>query len=256
MGIKEEIKDLENSLKAENQAIDENLDRNEQILKKDESSRPSQNGAVTTRDKNNLPLNKVGDVSFDDLQSKFLHKQVEDGKTLSEIATDFTKAQVTTDIINDKSEEGEVFRKDLANQQKSTIKESFKGDKIREKTKTLDEKKKNAEAFYNNVRPILEFDFSNLIHKKASDEPKTYHDRSYGIPLMVGMLIFLTIPYFTISIILALFNGVNAVLEEINTFGKIAKYVVLSIVLIALGIGIVYCGICGIEAIFGAHIIH
>ena len=164
---------------------------------------------------NNLPMQQENNnpVSFNDLQNKFLHKQVEGGKTLSEIATDFTKAQVTNDLINDKSEEGTTFRKDLANEHKDTIKESFKSDKIKARAKTLDEKKKEAEAFYNTVRPILEFDFSNLIHKKAEDEPKTYHDRSYGIPLMWGMLLFLTIPYFVISILLSVFNGINAVLE-------------------------------------------
>lgn len=257
MDFKDDIEELETSLKAENQAVDEKLQENEQSIKKDKKSQPSQNGALTKRNESNLPSNGLDSTSFNDLQNKFLNKQVEEGKTLSDIATDFTKARVTSDIINDTSEEGENFRKDLANQQKSTIKESFKGDKIKEKTKTLDEKKKQAEAFYENVRPILEFDFDNLIHKKRNpNEIKTYSDRSYGIPLMIGMLLFLTIPYFTISIILAIFNGINAVLEEINTFGKIAKYVVLSIVIIALGIGIVYCGICGIETIFGAHIIH
>jgi len=207
---------------------------------------------------NNLPIaqDNTAPVSFNDLQNKFLHKQVEDGKTLNEIATDFTKARVTNDLINDDSAEGEAFRKDLANVQKDTIKESFKSDKTKAKTTTIDEKKKQAEAFYNSVRPVLEFDFSNLVHKKANNEPKQYSDRSYGIPLMIGMLIFLTVPYFIVSIILSLFNGINAVLEEINTFGKIAKYIVLSIVVIALGIGIVYCGLCGIEALFGVHIIH
>lgn len=253
----DDIKKIDDEFKAQNQGIDEKLGQTEQVIKEDKKSRQNQNGAVTQRDNNNLPTQNIQDVSFNDLQNKFLHKQVEDGKTLSEIATDFTKARVTNDIINDETEEGEQFRKDLANEQKDTIKESFKGDKIKEKTKTLDEKKKQAEAFYNNVRPILEFDFSNLIHKKEKpNEDKTYADRSYGIPLMIGMLVFLTIPYFTISIILAVFNGINAVLEEINTFGKIAKYVVLSIVIIALGIGIIYCGLCGIEALFGVHILH
>lgn len=233
-----------------NKVLEAQRNQNEQLTEDNKLVQPRQNGEVV----------EANNVSFDDLQNKFLRKQVDDGKTLSEIATDFAKARVTSDIINDKSEEGKKFIKDLAEEQKDTIKEGFKGDKTKAQTKTLEAKKNKAEAFYNGVRPILEFDFSNLIHKKDSKdnkvEVKTYSDRSYGIPLMCGMLLFLTVPYFVISIILALFNGVNAILEEVNTFGKIAKYIVLSVLIIISAILIIYCGICGVEKLFSIHIIH
>lgn len=197
------------------------------------------------------------ELSFEDLNKKFLQKQVENGATLQEISEDYVKGTTTMDILNDKSKEGEDFKKDLKKEQKEILKESFKQDKVKKQKLTLEEKQSKAEAFYNGVRPILEFDFSNLIHKKVGEkdkdkieDKKTYKDRSYGIPLMVGMLCVLTLPYFLISIILAVFNGINAMLEEIATFGKISRYIVLSIVIIVFAILIIYGGIRLSENIF------
>ena len=196
-------------------------------------------------------------ISLQEIQNKFLQTQVEKGHTLTDISMDFAKAKVTNEIINAQTPDAEKYREDLAKEQKETIKESFKQDHAKEQTKTLQEKQKKAEAFYTAFRPILEFDFSNLIKKKdnSDSKPKTYSDRSYGIFLMVGMLLVLTVPYFLVSIVLALFNGLNAILEEINTFGKIAKYVVLSIVIIFFGVLIVYCTLMGIDHFFGTSIL-
>lgn len=200
----------------------------------------------------------VGESTLQDLQNKFLQKQIEDGKTLTEISTDFAKASVTNEIINSDNKENKEFRKGLAKKQKKALEEGFTQDVEKGKAKTIEEKKKKAEAFYSAFRPILEYDFSNLIKKDDEKEhrpSKTYEDRSYGIFMMIGMLLFLTIPYFIISFILALFNGINAILEEINTFGKIAKYVVLSIVIIFFSGLIVYCSLLGIDYLFGTSIL-
>lgn len=200
----------------------------------------------------------VGESTLQDLQNKFLQKQIEDGKTLTEISTDFAKASVTNEIINSDNKENKEFRKGLAKKQKKALEEGFTQDVEKGKAKTIEEKKKKAEAFYSAFRPILEYDFSNLIKKDGEKEhrpSKTYEDRSYGIFMMIGMLLFLTIPYFIISFILALFNGINAILEEINTFGKIAKYVVLSIVIIFFSGLIVYCSLLGIDYLFGTSIL-
>lgn len=200
----------------------------------------------------------VGESTLQDLQNKFLQKQIEGGKTLTEISTDFAKASVTNEIINSDTEENREFRKGLAKRQKKALEEGFTQDVEKGKTRTIEEKKKKAEAFYSAFRPILEYDFSNLIKKDDEKErraSKTYEDRSYGIWMMIGMLLFLTVPYFIISFILALFNGINAILEEINTFGKIAKYVVLSIVIIFFSVLIVYCTILSIDHVFGTSIL-
>ena len=139
---------------------------------------------------------------------------------------------------------------------KDTLKESFKQDKVRQQKQTIAEKQQKAEAFYLSFRPILEFDFSNLVKGSKSEKEKTYQDRSYGIPLMVLMLCLLTIPYCIITIILAIFNGLNAVFEAVNNFGKIARAIVLSICFIVLALLAVYCILLGIEALFNIEIIN
>ena len=196
-------------------------------------------------------------ISLQEIQNKFLQKQVEKGQTLTDISMDFAKAKVTNELMTAQTPDAEKYLEDLAKEQKETIKESFKQDHEKEKTKTLQEKQKKAEAFYTAFRPILEFDFSNLINKEEKTErkPKTYSDRSYGIFLMVGMLLVLTLPYFLVSVVLALFNGINAILEEINTFGKIARYIVLTIVIIFFAVLIVYCTLMGIDHFFGTSIL-
>lgn len=225
---------------------------------------------------NKLPQEQPSEFSFNELQREFLKKQISEGKSLSEISSDFAKALITSDILQGDSEEAKLFRNELAEQQKDTIKEGFKKDKATEKGKTIEEKQKQAEAFYKAFRPILEFDFDNLIKKKQPKEktdPKneggkgidkfvpnerthkaTYSDRSYGIFLMVVMLILLTVPYCLVTISLALFNGLNALLEEINTFGRIARYIVLGVLGVIVGILLVYALLCGIENVFNVQI--
>ena len=195
--------------------------------------------------------------SFDKIQNEFLQKQVEEGKTLTDITTDFAKAKVTSDLLGEDNKE---FQKELAEERKDTLKESFKQDKVRQQKQTIAEKQQKAEAFYLSFRPILEFDFSNLV-KVSKEDPnkpveKTYKDRSYGIFLMVLMLCLLTIPYCIITIILAVFNGLNAVFEAVNNFGKIARAIVLSICFIVLALLAVYCILLGIEALFNIEIIN
>jgi hypothetical protein len=196
-------------------------------------------------------------MKLEDLQENFLKKQVEGGKSLSDITTDFAKAKVTSDIINSDNEESEKFRKELAKEQKETLRQGFLKDKIGQQAETLTEKQKKAEAFYISFRPILEFDFSNLIHKKQKEENevKTYKDRSYGIPLMVIMLMLFTVPYCGFSIILAFFNGLNAIFEGINTFGKIARTIATTVFIIFLLVLAIYCILLGVDKVFGTQII-
>lgn len=215
---------------------------------------------ITASNSDNLPSNfPEGNVSFKDLNSQFLKKQVEKGNTLQEIATDYAKATTLNDIFADESEEGKKYREDLANQQKETLKESYKQDNVKEKTKTIEEKQKKAEAFYKSFRPILEFDFDNLIKREDKDKPekpkKTYEDRSYGITLMVMMLILLTIPYCFVTIVLSALNGLNAILDEINTFGKVARGIALTLLIITFVAILVYTTLLGIDKIFGTDII-
>jgi hypothetical protein len=195
-------------------------------------------------------------VKLENLQEDFLKKQVEDGKSLNEITSDFTKAKVTSEIINGEGKETEKLHQELAKEQKETIKESFKQDRVEQQAKTLNAKQVRAEAFYVSFRPILEFDFSHLINKKekSNNTPKEYKDRSYGLPLMCLMLALLVIPYCIFSIGLALLNGINAIFEQIATFSKVARIIAMTLFTFALMILIVYCAILGIDALFGTNI--
>lgn len=196
------------------------------------------------------------EIDLSSLQAQYLKKQVEEGKSIADITSDFAKAKVTSDIMRNDSGEYDKLHKELAEEEKGTLKESFKQDRVRKQTETLNEKQKKAEAFYISFRPILEFDFSPLIHKKDNDkEPKSYKDRSYGIPLMVLMLILFVAPYCVFSIVLALFNGINAIFEAIATFGKVARTIALSVFVLVILVLIVYFAMLGIDALFGTNLI-
>lgn len=196
-------------------------------------------------------------VDLGALQGQYLKKQVEEGKSLSDITSDFAKAKTTSDIMNNENGEHDKLHKELAREQKETLKESFKQDKVLKQADTLTAKQKKAEAFYISFRPILEFDFSALIHKELKEEKiqKTYKDRSYGIPLMCLMLFLFVVPYCLFSIVLALCNGINAVFEAIATFGKVARVIATSIFCLLLMALIIYCVMLGIDALFGTSLV-
>jgi hypothetical protein len=201
-------------------------------------------------------------ITLEELNQQYLQEQLKQGKTVSEIATDFAKAKTTNEIINNEDGEYDKLHKELAEEQKETLKEGFKQDKLKSQTDTLTAKQKKAEAFYIANRPILEFDFGNLVKKEKNKNnneeekpPKKYEDRSYGIPLMVLMLCLFVIPYCGVSLLLAVFNGINAIFEAISTFGKIAKTIVLSLCFMAIVLLVVYCALMGIDTLFGTNII-
>lgn len=202
-------------------------------------------------------ISQKSNINLQGLQEEFLKKQVESGKSLNEITNDFAKAKVTSNIINGQSKETDKLNSELAKEQKETIKESFKADKFVQQAKSISAKQQKAEAFYISFRPILEFDFSALIHKKEKEDyqQKEYKDRSYGIFLMVLMLILFVVPYCLFCIVLAVFNGINAISEAIATFGKIARVIATTIFIVFIITLIIYCGLLGIDKLFGTEII-
>ena len=195
--------------------------------------------------------------TFDSLQNDYFKQQVGQGKTISEMATDFVKAKTTSDIMKNENGQYDGLHNEFAKEQKETLKQSFVQDRVEQEAKTLTAKQQKAEAFYVSFRPILEFDFSHLIHKKdkSEKEQKTYKDRSYGIPLMVLMLALFVMPYCVVSIILALLNGINAICEAVATFSKSARIIVLSILFVITALLLVYCALLGIDKIFGTSIV-
>lgn len=182
--------------------------------------------------------------------------------------------------------ENTEFLKRIKEEKQKELEQSFISERFKEEAKKYVAKQKKAEAFYTNFRPILEFDFSPLIPKKGktklwgnkikydkkgniiskpAEEPKeevdtketkpTYSDRSYGMPLMILMLILLTIPYCLITVVLAIGNGINAIFNGIARFGKPALIICGSIVGIAICLAAIYCIFLGIDALFGTNIL-
>lgn len=196
----------------------------------------------------NIDMNKVG--------ANYFAAQINSGASLNEVSMDVAKATMTNDIFGDQSDNGKKYRQELKDEQKQTIKESFKQDRLREQKQTLDNKREKAESFYLSVRPILEFDFGNLVGNANTDkEQKQYKDRSYGIPLMALMIVLLVVPYCAITIILALFNGINAVLKTISTFGKISRYIAYSVFVVGVCALVLYVAILGIQGLFNVQIL-
>lgn len=197
------------------------------------------------------------EIDINKLQSKYLSKQIEDGKMLHEVSQDLAKAQAIKTLLTDDSKDVQKYRQELLDEEKVALKESFKQDTAKEKKKTIEERQRKNEAFYKSVRPVLEFDFSNLIKDDKyikTNGQKQYEDRSYGKTLMIFMLIFLTVPYFATSLLLALFNGINSIFCQVATFGKVSRSIVVTLLILFFVALVVYCVLLGIENIFGVPI--
>jgi hypothetical protein len=176
----------------------------------------------------------------------------------------------TTEAAFAETEENAGFHEKKKNIKQREYIEHYKAAEYEEQAKKIEAIRVKNEAFYNSFRPILEFDFSSLIPKRnytalfkkknetkeqEEEKPKkTYGDRSYGLSLMVLMLFVLVIPYFVITVILAIFNGIDVIFNAIARFGKPALIICGSIAIIALMVLLVYGASFAIEKLFGIDI--
>lgn len=205
-------------------------------------------------------------------------------ETLNKIQNDFLAGKVDADegskqlvnvlsIIN--ATKDEKLRNSLQKEASKSLKSYMKGIKYKDEEKKIAHRQKRNEAFYKAFRTILEFDLSHLIGKKRKriverdpqtrkktiryedipEEPKkTYEDRSYGLCLMMTMLVLFFIPYCVANILLALGRLINAMFECFNQFGRTAFWFCTSIAGMAI-IGLVtYVILLIIEAAFGVKI--
>lgn len=249
--IEKRAKELAKQYDTEQKLEQLQQENNELIAMKDKTQQMG-GLSVTVADiqdeQGNIDMGKVG--------ANYFAAQINNGESLNNLSLDVAKASMTNDIMGDRTNEGEKYRKELKDEQKQAIKESFKQDRLKGQKQTLDDRRAKAESFYLSVRPILEFDFDNLVGAiDPNKKPKEYKDRSYGIPLMVLMLALLIVPYCAFSILLAFFNGINATLKTISTFGKISRYIAYSVFIIGVGALIIYGGILGVEKLFSVNIL-
>ena len=83
---------------------------------------------------------------------------------------------------------------------------------------------------------------------------KTYEDRSYGLILMMTMLVLFFVPYCLANILLAVGRLINSLFECFNQFGRTAFWFCTSIAGITIVGLVVYVLLLIIEAAFGIKI--
>jgi hypothetical protein len=160
---------------------------------------------------------KTGDVDFSKASKEMAH------------------AAVTAKVFEP---ENKHFIHKVSAEKESELKQDFEGKRLIAEAGKLEAKSKKAEAFYKNWRPVLEFDFSNLLKNKEARQTE-YKERSYGVPLMVIMLVLLTPIYCLITAVLSVINGFNAICTRISETVKIARYIAYGILLIGVAVGVV-----------------
>lgn len=212
------------------------------------------------------------DQSMDDQMANMAMAQVREKYNKGEI--DYAVAtQLLTDItftgraIAD-NEENQAFNKKANKIKQGSIKKYLEAGSIRSTADKIEARRTKNEAFYKSFRSILEFDFSHLVPKK-SHRDKTgkeykvideavkkgeYEDRSYGMVFMIIMLMILILPYIAVTIVLAIFNGINNIGEAVSRFGRPALIICSTILVMLLAVMLLCFINFGIDALFGYNI--
>lgn len=202
---------------------------------------------------------------------------------INNIVDKFNKGEIDTDeglkeFVNAvaivKAVEDTKLNDQLIKNAADSLKSYTKANSYKDNEKKIDRRTKRNEAFYKAFRPILEFDLSHLVGKRKKKivekdpvtgkktiryedidvQPKTYNDRSYGMCLMMIMIALFIIPYSICNLVLAVFNGINALFECFNNFGRTAFYLCTSIAGIAIIGLVIYVMLLIIQAAFGVQI--
>ena len=260
------------------------IENPEEAVVKQTEEKTKEAVVVVEPEKKTTTIDKYVDAATEQIKQKMIENTKE--LDFKEGSKSIAHMITTAEALDASNAENEEFLKRIKEQKQKELEQSFLSERFKEEAAKYVAKQKKAEAFYTNFRPILEFDFSPLIPKKGktklwgdrikydkkgniiskpAEEPKepaeteaskpTYSDRSYGLPLMILMLILLTIPYCLITVALAIGNGVNAIFNGIARFGKPALVICGSIVGIVICLIAIYCIIMGVDALFGTSIL-
>ena len=212
--------------------------------KKAEETKPSEpSDASKTEVKEEAKLPEKSDAKQAELPSY----KYDEKKTMDENASDLAELKATGEAIQD-----EEFIKKVAEKKKEQISASADLNKdIRDSTKTaekIEAATKIDQAFYEQWKTVFQWGGMESACKK---------------PFMIFML-FLILPFFVIekccfelpvAIIKSFLGAINALLEKIKTFGKIARGIAFSLLIlgvIALAVYIIlfYLDKYGILSIF------
>lgn len=192
--------------------------------------------------------------AFNTMTTSSIHRIADEvankGKSVKEGAKEALAVKSTFNVANDQD-----FQSQLDDIKKDEIKSEFRADSIEAGVRVDQAKRERNEAFYKAFRPILEFDFSNITGIERKD-PKNYNDRSYGMPVMVFMLVLLTVPFAVTTLVFALLTIVNMTCEYIGSFGKVAMRICSWFFIVGLIVLAGYLILSWIETQFGIPLIH
>lgn len=221
----------------------------------------------------NLPSVKTDEQALVDFKNAAIGSIVAKFKT-GKLDTDEGLKEFVNAVAIVKAVEDPKLNDQLIKNAADSLKSYTKANTYKDNQKKIERRTKRNEAFYKAFRPILEFDLSHLIGKKKKKivekdpttrkktiryediecQQKTYEDRSYGMCLMIIMIALFIIPYSICNLVLAVFNGINALFECFNNFGRTAFWISTSIAGIAI-IGLfIYVILLIIQAAFGVQI--
>lgn len=224
-------------------------------------------------EQSNLPMTKTDEQALVEFKNA----------AIGSIVAKFNAGKVDTDeglkeFVNAvaivKAVEDPKLNDQLIKNAADSLRSYTKANTYKDNEKKIERRTKRNEAFYKAFRPILEFDLSHLIGKKKKRivekdpvtrkktvryediecQPKTYNDRSYGMCLMIIMIALFIVPYSICNLVLAIFNGINALFECFNNFGRTAFWISTSIAGIAIVGLFVYIILLLIQAAFGVQI--
>lgn len=137
------------------------------------------------------------------------------GMTIDEAAKGMVKAAATVKAANDNADEyAEIAGKALTHE--------MKADSAEARSKERRAGNEDNEAFYERFRPILEFDFGNITGK-PKQRTEGAETRSYSKFFMILTITVAALPWLVIALILYLLKGINATVELIREFTKIAQ---------------------------------
>lgn len=204
-----------------------------------------------TQDAITETLDDIREMAFEQVRQI----PVQDEESLKSALDNAVQLAAMAGAIDPTNESNQQFLDSLKKEKQRTIKSSAQTDKYKQNAKRTYAKQQRNEAFYKAFRPILEFDFNNITDIPRKNE-KTYDDRSYGLSMMILMLIIFTPFYIAIAITLMLCKAINVVCTYISQFSKTAARVCIWLFLIAITILVLYIIITWVEQRFGVSILH
>ncbi len=133
------------------------------------------------------------------------------------------------------SENGDAY----SDIQDKALRHKLRAGTNRARAKERESGNRDNEAFYARFRPILEFDFGNIIGKPTTKPDAEIESKSYSKLFMVLTLIIAAVPWLACALVLYILKGVNAVVDLVRQFTKIAQGLVLSVAILGLIFAIV-----------------